>query len=280
MVPVSNIIACYVTLFLSFLLPLFGGILFLLLRRKERLTSAWLLGTLGFFVPQMVVRTPLLQLLSPHLADLSLAHPLVYGLGLAFTAALFELMGRLTVARLLKNRLTFRRSLAAGMGHGGIESILIVGIAYITNLYYISLIQSGEFDSLLPLLSQVEGAAEQMETMRQALITTPWWMFLLAGLERLLTMVCHAGLSLLVCYSLHWGKALKGSLLCLAAHTVIDSAASVTLFVGQGLSQAGAYAIIYSILTLMAALSVCTIITIRRRWPVENGKEVSANESL
>ena len=280
MVPVSNIIACYVTLFISFLLPLFGGVLFPLLRRKERLTSAWLLGALGFFVPQMVVRTPLLQLLSPHLADLSLAHPLVYGLGLAFTAALFELMGRLTVARLLKNRLTFRRSLAAGMGHGGIESILIVGIAYITNLYYISLIQSGEFDSLLPLLSQVEGAAEQMETMRQALITTPWWMFLLAGLERLLTMVCHAGLSLLVCYSLHWGKALKGSLLCLAAHTVIDSAASVTLFVGQGLSQAGAYAIIYSILTLMAALSVCTIITIRRRWPVENGKEVSANESL
>ena len=280
MVPVSNIIACYVTLFISLLLPLFGGVLFLSLHRKEGLTSAWLLGVLGFFVPQMVVRTPLLQLLSPHLADLSLTHPLVYGLGLALTAALFELMGRLMAARLLKNKLTFRRSLAAGMGHGGIESILIVGIAYITNLYYISLIQSGEFDSLLPLLSQVEGAAEQMETMRQALITTPWWMFLLAGLERLLTMVCHAGLSLLVCYSLHWGKALKGSLLCLAAHTVIDSAASVTLFVGQGLSQAGAYAIIYSILTLMAALSVWTILTIRRRWPVEIQKEVLPHESL
>lgn len=280
MVPVSNIIACYVTLFISFLLPLFGGVLFLSLHRKERLTSAWLLGVLGFFVPQMVVRTPLLQLLSPHLASLSLAHPLVYSLGLAVTAALFELMVRLMVARFLKNKLTFRRSLAAGMGHGGIESILIVGIAYITNLYYISLIQSGEFDSLLPLLSQVEGAAEQMEAMRQALITTPWWMFLLAGLERLLTMVCHAGLSLLVCYSLHRGKPLKGSLLCLAAHTVIDSAASVTLFVGRGLSQTSAYAIIYSILTLMAALSVWTILTIRRRWPVEIQKEVLPHESL
>lgn len=280
MVPISNIIACYVTLFISFLLPLFSGVLFLSLRQKEKLTSAWLLGALGFFVPQMVVRTPLLQLLSPHLAFLSLAHPLVYGLGLALTAALFELAGRLTVARLLKNELTFRRSLAAGMGHGGIESILIVGIAYITNLYYISLIQSGEFDSLLPLLSQVEGAAEQMEAMRQALITTPWWMFLLAGLERLLTMVCHAGLSLLVCYSLHRGKALKGSLLCLGAHTAIDSAASVTCFVGQGLSQAGAYAIIYSVLALMAALSIRTIFTIRRRWPAESPKEVLPHESL
>lgn len=279
MVPVSNNIACYVTLFISFLLPLFGGVLFLSLHRKEKLTSAWLLGALGFFVPQMVVRTPLLQLLSPHLTDLSLAHPLVYGLGLALTAALFELMGRLMVARLLKNKLTFRRSLAAGMGHGGIESILIVGIAYITNLYYISLIQSGEFDALLPLLVQVEGAAEQMEAMRQALITTPWWMFLLAGLERLLTMVCHAGLSLLVCYSLHRGKALKGSLLCLAAHTVIDSAASVTYFVGRGLSQTGAYAIIYSVLTLMAALSAYTIFTIRR-WPAESPKEVLPHESL
>lgn len=280
MVPVSNIIACYVTLFISLLLPLFGGILFVSLRRKERLTSAWLLGALGFFVPQMVVRTPLLQLLSPHLVSLSQTHPLVYGLGLAFTAALFELMGRLLVARLLKNKLTFRRSLAAGMGHGGIESILIVGIAYITNLYYISLIQSGEFDSLLPLLSQVEGAAEQMEAMRQALITTPWWMFLLAGLERLLTMVCHAGFSLLVCYSLCRGNTLKGSLLCLAAHTVIDSVASVTLFVGRGLTQAGAYAIIYSVLALMAILSACTILTIRRRWPVDSPKEVLPHESL
>lgn len=280
MVPVSNIIACYVTLFISLLLPLFGGILFVSLRRKERLTSAWLLGALGFFVPQMVVRTPLLQLLSPHLVSLSQTHPLVYGLGLAFTAALFELAGRLMVARLLKNKLTFRRSLAAGMGHGGIESILIVGIAYITNLYYISLIQSGEFDSLLPLLAQVEGAAAQMEAMRQTLITTPWWMFLLAGLERLLTMVCHAGFSLLVCYSLYQGKALKGSLLCLAAHTVIDSAASVTLFVGRGLTQAGAYAIIYSVLALMAVLSACTILTIRRRWPVDSPKEVLPHESL
>ena len=198
---------------------------------------------------------------------------------LAFTAALFELGGRLTVARLLKKKLTFRLSLATGMGHGGIESILIVGIAYITNLYYISLIQSGEFDSLLPLLAQVEGAAEQMEAMRQALVTTPWWMFLLAGLERLLTMVCHAGLSLLVCYSLHRGNTVKGSLLCLAAHTIIDSAASVTLFVGRGLSQSGAYAIIYSILTLMAALSAYTIITIRR-WPMENAKEVLSHENL
>lgn len=280
MVPVPNIIACYVTLFLSFLLPLFDGVLFLSLRRKEKLTSAWLLGALGFFVPQMVVRTPLLQLLSPNLADLSQAHPLVYGLGLAFTAALFELAGRLMVACLLKNKLTFHRSLAAGMGHGGIESILIVGIAYITNLYYISLIQSGEFESLLPLLSQVEGAAEQMEVTRQTLITTPWWMFLLAGLERLLTMVCHAGLSLVVCYSLHRGQVLKGSLLCLAAHTVLDSAASVTLFVDRGLSQTGAYAIIYSALALMAILSGYTVITIRRRWPVENQKEVLPHEAL
>lgn len=280
MVPVSNIIACCVTLFISFLLPLLGGILLSLRHRKEGLLLPWLLGALGFFVPQMAVRTPLLQLLSPGLADLSQAHPLVYGLGLAFTAALFELSGRLMVARLLKNKLTFRRGLAAGMGHGGIESILIVGLAYITNLYCISLIQSGEFDALLPLLSQVEGAAEQMEAMRQALITTPWWMFLLAGLERLLTMVCHAGLSLLVCYCLHQGNVLTGSLLCLAAHTVLDSAASVTLFVGRGLNQAGAYVIIYCVLTLMAALSIGTIITIHRRWPVEDPKEVLPHESL
>lgn len=276
MVPVSNILACCVTLFTSLFLPLIAGVLLALRHRKEGLLLPWLLGALGFYISQMMVRTPLLQLLSPQLAELSLAHPLVYGLSLAFSAALFELAGRLIVARLLKNKLTFRRSLAAGMGHGGIESILLVGLAYVTNLYCISVIQSGEFDALLSLLSQVDGAAEQMEAMRQTLITMPSWMFLLAGIERLLTMVCHAGLSLLVCYSLHRKDVLKGSLLCLAAHTLLDSAASATLFVGRGLSQAGAYAITYAVLAGMAALSVCTIITIRRRWLAEESREETA----
>lgn len=269
MVPTANILACWGTLFVSLLLPLLAIALLAGRHRREGMISGWLLGVLGFFVPQMVIRTPILQLLSPNLLALSQAHPLFYTLGLALTAALFELAGRLAVAGMLKNRLTYRRSLAAGMGHGGIEAILIVGLAYITNLYYISLIQSGEFDSLLPMLSQVEGAAEQMEAMRQTLITTPAWLFLLAGVERLLTMVCHVALSLVVCFSLHRGNVLKGSLLCLAAHTLLDSAAGVTLFVDRGLSQAGAYAIVYSVLTLMAALSAWTILTIRRRWLAE-----------
>lgn len=265
MVPVSNILACYATLFISFFLPMLAIFILYLRHRKEGLLSGWVLGALGFFVPQMVLRTPLLGLLSPWLQALARAHPLVYALGLALTAALFELAGRLTAAKLLEKNLTFRRSLAAGMGHGGIEAMIIVGLAYVTNLYYISLIQSGEFDALMAQLSQVEGAAEQMEAARQALIATPARMFLLAGVERLLTMVCHGAMSLVVCYSLRRGNVLKGSLLCLAFHTLLDGTAGVAMVAFPGAQ----YLIIYGVLTLMAALSAYTILTLRRRWLAE-----------
>lgn len=272
MVPVSNILACYATLFISFLLPILAIFVLFLRHRREGLLSGWVVGALGFFVSQMVLRTPLLRLLSPQLQALALAHPLVFALGLAFTAALFELAGRLAAAKLLEKKLTFRRSLAAGMGHGAIESILIVGLAYVTNLYYISLIQSGEFDALVAQLSQVEGAAEQMEAARQALIATPAGMFLLAGAERLLTMVCHGAMSLLVCYSLRRGRVWRGAGLCLAFHTLLDGTAGVAMVAFPGAQ----YRIIYGVLTGMAVLSACTIIALRRRWPVEEKGEVKA----
>lgn len=265
MVPVINIFACCATCFVALVVPLLTIFLLALRHRGEGMVSGWVLGALGFFIPQMAVRTPILQLLSPALMAASQSHPLLYSLGLAFTAALFELAGRLAVAGVMKKRLTYRRSLAAGLGHGAIEAILLIGVTYVINLYYIFLIQSGAFDGLVAQLSQVEGVAEQMEAVRQSLITTPAWLFLLAGLERLLTMVLHVALSLLVCYSCHRGKTLRRALICLGAHTLVDSVAGVSLVLEQKI----AYGVIYGVLAVMAGLSICTIITIRRRWQGE-----------
>lgn len=270
MVPVSNMRACGITCFVALILPLLTIFLLALRHRGEGMVSGWVLGALGFFIPQMAVRTPVLQLLSPALAAFSQAHPLLYSLGLAFTAALFELAGRLAVAGVMKKRLTYRRGLAAGLGHGAIEAILLVGVTYVIDLYCMNLIQSGAFDSLVAQLSQVEGVAEQMEAVRGSLITTPSWMFLLAGLERLLTMVLHVALSLLVCYSCHRGTPLRGAVICLGAHTLVDSVAGVSLV----LEQTIAYGVIYGVLAVMAGLSLGTIFTIRRRWLAEGQGEV------
>ena len=152
-----SIISIVVTLFVSLLLPLAFLVIYTLRNKKQGIWSAWLLGAAGFVVTQVLIRIPILNGLSQNAGFLTFAqaHPVVYGFSLAFTAGLFELAGRYAVARILKKKLTYRRALAAGLGHGGIEAILITGIAYISNLVLLVMIQTGGFDATVDRKSVV-----------------------------------------------------------------------------------------------------------------------------
>lgn len=151
MVPVSSIFSCCITLFVSLILPVLLLIVFAFRNRKQGIVSAWLLGAAGFFVTQILIRLPLLTALQGQSWFLKFvnSHLFAYAFGLAFSAGLFELAGRLAVAKLMKKKLTYRRSLAAGLGHGGIEAMLLVGITYINNLIYLAMIHSVSFDTLV-----------------------------------------------------------------------------------------------------------------------------------
>ena len=84
-----TILCCICTLFLSMVLPI-GALIFLCRKYPiQRLGRAWLLGAVGFFIPQMVIRTPLLQLFygSEWFLDFSQNHSVLFVLFLAFTAA-------------------------------------------------------------------------------------------------------------------------------------------------------------------------------------------------
>ena len=267
MIPNSTILCCVITLFVSLILPLILLLVFALRNRKQGIVSAWIIGALGFFIPQMLIRLPILTLMSPQLTRLSQFSPLLYALGLAVTAGLFELAGRILAARVMGNRLTPKRALAAGLGHGGIEAIVIIGISYINNLVYIVMIQNGTFDALLAQSSPEVVA--QLEQVRTALLTTSPAMFLLAGFERLLTMICQAAMSVMVCYGMASGKPGKYILLCLGVHTLLDSTAGISFYIGKGLTQATAYCIIYAILTAAAILCAFILIKILRRWAEE-----------
>lgn len=273
MIPNATIICCIITLFISMILPLILLLVFALRNRKQGIVSAWIIGALGFFIPQMLIRLPILTLLSPQLAKFAAFSPLLYALGLAVTAGLFELAGRILAARVMSNRLTPKRALAAGLGHGGIEAMVIVGISYINNLVYIVMIQNGTFDALLAQNAASPEVVAQLEQVRTALLTTSPAMFLLAGFERLLTMVCQAAMSVIVCYGMASGKPGKYILLCLGVHTLLDSTAGISFYIGKGLTQATAYCIIYAILTAAAILCAFILIKILRRWAGE--KEVA-----
>lgn len=271
-----SIVSIIVTLFVSFILPLAFLVGYALGHKKQGIWSAWLLGALGFFVPQILIRLPILTGLSQSAGFAAFAqnHPVAYGFGLAFTAGLFELAGRYAVARCLKKNLTCRRALAAGLGHGGIEAILITGLAYLSNVVFLVMLQTGGFEAAIAQTTAAGGDVTPLLTEKDALMNTPWTMFLLAGYERLLAMTCHVAMSMMVCYGVHTNRVLPWTLGCLAVHTCMDFIASISLFISRGLTLAAAYTIIYILLTAITVLSILILQNIRTRWAAETVQEV------
>ena len=227
-------------------------------------------------MPQILIRLPILTGLSQSAGFAAFAqnHPVAYGFGLAFTAGLFELAGRYAVARCLKKDLTCRRALAVGLGHGGIEAILITGLAYLSNVVFLVMLQTGGFEAAIAQTTAAGGDVTPLLTAKDALMNTPWTMFLLAGYERLLAMTCHVAMSMMVCYGVHTNRVLPWTLGCLAVHTCMDFIASISLFIGRGLTLAAAYTIIYILLTAITVLSILILQNIRTRWAAETVQEV------
>ena len=271
-----SIISIMLTLIVSLIVPPAFAAVYASRHKKQGIWSAWLVGALGFFVPQILIRLPILAALSrtDGFIAFSQTHTLIYGFALAFTAGLFELSGRYAVARCLKKNLTYRRALAAGLGHGGIEAILITGLAYLSNVVFLVMLQTGGFEATVAQTTAAGGDVTALLTAKDALMNTHWALFLLAGFERLLAMTCHVAMSMMVCYGVHTNRVLPWTLACLAVHTCMDFIASISLFIGRGLTLAAAYTIIYILLTAITVLSIVILKNIRSRWAAEEAQEV------
>ena len=268
MIPVSTILACIFTLMASLVLPVVILIVLAAKNKKQGIVSAWLLGATGFFVTQILIRMPVLTALQNQswFITFSQNHLFLYAFSLAFTAGLFELAGRYGVAKILQKKLTHKRALAAGLGHGGIEAMILVGMTYVNNLIYIFMINSGSFDALIAQTAAMGVDASQLELIRTQFLSASPALFLLGGFERLLAMIAHTAMSMLVCYGVAHKKMPPCMVLCLGIHTFIDLTAGISLLAGNVLSQTAVYIIIYLILFAVAVFSVLVIRELCRRW--------------
>ena len=107
MVSTSAIVAVCVTLFISLLLPIIVYIVYGVRNKGRGVWTAWLLGAAGFFVLQIIIRLPIISLVSliPGYLGFIENHYVIYCLILAFTAGLFEVVGRYAVAKILQKKL-------------------------------------------------------------------------------------------------------------------------------------------------------------------------------
>ena len=121
-----------------------AGMLFLR-RQGGRWRDFWV-GGVTFFLFAMVLEQILhtLVLRSP-LGQVLQSNIWLYGLYGGLAAGIFEEVGRFLAFKLaLRNRRERITALSYGLGHGGMEAFLVLGVTYLNNLYLSSLLAKGE----------------------------------------------------------------------------------------------------------------------------------------
>lgn len=279
MVSTASMIAIIITLFITLIAPVIVWIIYGVKNKGKGVWKALGLGAAGFVLLQMIIRMPILNIVSliPGFGTFVAEYYVVYCLILAMTAALFEVVARFGVAKILQKKINYEQGVAAGLGHGGIEAILIVGMTYINNLLYAIMINSGAFAQTIEAVAATDttGMAEaQLLAIQASLVETPSYLFYLAGYERVLTVIFHTAMSLLVCYLVYKKKAVLGVGIAFVMHFLVDFIAPLinglaTPYLGSVITEGTAYVIIYSFLTVVAIASFVVIVMIGKKWKKE-----------
>ncbi|HEX8982128.1 MAG TPA: YhfC family glutamic-type intramembrane protease, partial [Ktedonobacterales bacterium] len=165
-----------------------------------RLKVSWryaAFGALIFFTFQLITRVPLIQVAQYFLQGaLKSSKPLLIAFLLiaALTAGIFEEVGRYLGYRWFMGReeKTWAKGVMYGLGHGGLESVVLVAGLSILQLVNVWLLTSTNL-GIIPV-SQRATAAKQLA----ALVAQPSWLPLLGGWERICAIAAHVAFSLIV----------------------------------------------------------------------------------
>lgn len=192
----ASIAAMLVTLMICLGLPV-GLCIFWKLKSKAKL-SAFFIGCGTFFlfalVLEQILHTVVFLILGRERLTGNIWLYAVYG-GLA--AGIFEETGRFLAMRFCMSKsLNRQNAIMYGIGHGGIEAILITGMTYISNLVMAIMINGGGLDAMLAVLD--ESTADATYAQLSQLWELAPGAFLMAGVERISAITLHIALSWLV----------------------------------------------------------------------------------
>jgi uncharacterized membrane protein YhfC len=267
MVSSLAIVFMVISLAICILLPVILTVYFY---RKYKISlRAVMLGVAVFVVFQMATRIPLLTVLGKQQWYMDMfSNIYAIALFLGLTAGLFEEVGRYIAMKLfMKKSLNWKNAVAFGIGHGGIEAILLVGITMLNNIVMSIMINTGVFDTMVAA-QLPPGVADQIKS---ALINTPISYFLAGGVERAMTMSIQIAFSVMVLYSVKFKKPLY-LLYAILLHTIVDS--PLVILGSMGL---GVWAIELCIFA-MAAISFVYIMKAKAIF-AEREQEEAAEES-
>ncbi len=174
-------------------------------------------GALVFTIFQLLIRIPLLNWLGGQFWFYTyiVQNEKLYIVILALTAGIFEEIGRYVAFKfLLVDKREWENGVIFGIGHGGVESIILVGVNYLAFILISLHLNFGLFENIVGLLPNID-------TVTPLLQETAPTLYLLAGMERLFTIIIHIGLSLLVLGSVRVGK-VTGLIVAIGLHTLLN----------------------------------------------------------
>ncbi len=249
------------------LVPLLFVVVFIIYFYKKHRISFKVLGVgiLIFFVFSQILEK-LLHLyvlyINHSTSAYLLNHPILYAAYGAFTAGFFEEVGRYFGFQvLLRKYRLWKDGFAYGLGHGGIEVLLVGTLVSMQILVFAMLFNKGQ----LPILQQKLPPAALTQIME--LIHQPSYMYVLGALERIISLFIQIALSLVILYGIRKRK-VAYLLLAILLHAGVD-------FI-PGLYQARVVPIFFAEWTLVipGLISIAFIVWSKRLWLCWSGDSV------
>ena len=201
-------------------LPVF---LLILVKKKlgAKILFAWY-GAAIFVLFALILEQILHSVMLRVAGDVLNSNIWLYALYGGLAAALFEETGRFVAMKFWMGKaLRKENAIMYGVGHGGVESILIVGVTCINNLVTSFLINSGQMERTLAATQEGTGKELALQSL-SVLWTTPGYQFFLAGVERISAIVLQICLSYLIYRAVKQGKKLF-YLLAFLIHFLVDA---------------------------------------------------------
>lgn len=192
-IPFANLAGLLFTSLTSVVLPL---VLWVLACKKwQEKPNSLVAGSGGFVIFALILEQSVNSIVLNNTA-IQETPWLLYLYGGA-VAALFEELGRFFMMKVaMRKNLDAPNAVLYGLGHGGIESVMVVGMSYVNNFIIAVMVQSGKMAESLATLEQAE--AEQTVRNLEPLWTLTADQFFLPGVERVLALAMQVAFSLLV----------------------------------------------------------------------------------
>ena len=263
MVPVSSIIMMIVNALLGFAIPVF--LAWWAVKKHHAQLSTILIGAGTFIVFALVLESIVHRVVlnGPGGAVIQ-GKTLYYALYGGLMAGLFEETGRfLAMKFLLKKEPTETKpGISYGLGHGGVEMIILFGISMISTLTMALMVNLGQTDTLLS--SVPAEAKDQLTTTLEQLQTTSAGIYLLGLWERFSALILHIGLSILV-----WAAVRKGGKwlwlfpAAILLHALVDALAVILS------KSAGMVMVELIVMALAIAVAALAWVVARRAFPAK-----------